>query len=290
MIHVARDGVKLGEFSLEQIREGLGTGQFRPTDLGWQTGMADWRPLSEFAVETTAAAPGAAPIPGATPLAVSGVASIPAAGAGLPWEHRQELGFFKAFFETVGLLITNPIRAFTMMKPEGGLVDPLLFAIIGGSAGSVVSFLFQFLMRGLPGFGNQNPAFEMFGMGWTIFFLLLTPVGLTLGVFIASGILHLCLMLVGGANKTFETSFRVVCFSVGSSYLFSMIPICGGLITLIYNIVLEIIGVFRAHETTVGRAVMAVFLPLVVCCGFFILLGFLIGGSGVFSEYLKQIR
>jgi hypothetical protein len=284
-IHVARDGAQLGTFSLEEIREGLRAGKFFASDVGWQTGMADWRPLSEFVT-----APGAAPTPGAMPLAVSEVASTPGTGTGLPWEHRQQTGFFKAFVETVSLLITKPGEAFTMMKPEGGLGDPLLFAIIGGSAGSIVSFLFQFLMRGLPGFGGHNPAFEMFGTGWAIFFLLLTPVGLALGVFIGSGILHLCLMLVGGANKSFETSFRVVCFSVGSSYLFSMIPICGGLITLVYNIVLEITGVARAHQTTTGKAVLAVFLPLVICCGVFILLGVLIGGSGVFSEYLRQIR
>ncbi|MEN3369480.1 MAG: hypothetical protein V7609_1623 [Verrucomicrobiota bacterium] len=290
-IHVARDGAKLGTFSLEEIREGLRTGKFLASDLGWQSGMTDWRPLSEFAVEQSVGAPGAGSTSGPTPLAVSGVTSIPGAGAGLPWEHRQQVGFFKAFVETVSLLLTRPSEAFVMMKTEGGLVDPLLFGLIGGSAGAIVSFCFQFLMRGLPGFGSQsNPAIEMFGMGWMIFFLLLTPIGLALGIFIGSAILHLCLMLVGGANKSFETSFRVVCFSCGAAYLFSMIPICGGLITLIYNIVLEIIGVARAHETTTGKAVLAVFLPLVICCGVFIILGVLIGGSGVFSEYLKQIR
>jgi hypothetical protein len=40
MIHVPRDGAKLGEFTLEQIRDGLRTGQFRATDLGWRSGMA----------------------------------------------------------------------------------------------------------------------------------------------------------------------------------------------------------------------------------------------------------
>src|SRR2546423_10450621 len=100
MIHVARDGTKLGEFTLEQIRAGLTTGQFRPTDLGWQSGMADWRPVFELAGEASAPPP---PTPGA-PLAV---ASAPVAGGGLPWEHRQQLGFVKAWFDTVSLLITK---------------------------------------------------------------------------------------------------------------------------------------------------------------------------------------
>src|ERR1044071_9425419 len=113
MIHVARDGAKLGEFTLEQIQQGLSTGQFRPTDLGWQNGMSDWRPLSEFVGATAAATPGAAPLavaPTATP------------GSGLPWENRQQIGLVKAWLDTVSLLIAKPGDAFAMMRPEGGLM------------------------------------------------------------------------------------------------------------------------------------------------------------------------
>ncbi|PZR70542.1 MAG: hypothetical protein DLM73_17555 [Chthoniobacterales bacterium] len=277
-IHVARDGAKLGSFSLEEIREGLRTGRFLPTDLGWQNGMADWRPLSEFAIEQSAAA--------AAPLA----ASTSAAAIGLPWEHREQLGFFKAFFETVSLLLTKPVEAFAMMKPEGGMTDPMLFALIGGSAGMIVNVLFQVLFQSFTAFGGgSRSVIGMFGMGWVVGYIVMMPVLLALGIFIGSGILHVCLMIVGGANRPFETTLRVVCFSCGAAYLFSMIPICGGLITAVYSIVLEIIGVSRAHETATGKAVMAVFLPLVVCCGVFLLFGILIGGFGAsFSDYFNR--
>jgi hypothetical protein len=158
-IHVARDGAKLGEFSLEQIRQGLGSGQFRPTDLGWQTGMADWRPLSEFAAAPSS---GAGEAPPTLSLSVSGVPAG-SAGTGLPWEHRAQLGFFKAWFDTVSLLITKPGDAFTMMRPEGGLLDPFLFGLIGGCAGSIVSLLFQGLFQSIPGMSpGNNPLF----LGW----------------------------------------------------------------------------------------------------------------------------
>src|SRR5437763_7339215 len=62
-IHVARAGANLGSFSLDEIQEGLRTGRFLPTDLAWQTGMTDWRPLSEVAAAAPAAA-AAAPAPG----------------------------------------------------------------------------------------------------------------------------------------------------------------------------------------------------------------------------------
>src|SRR3954462_5034799 len=219
MIHVARDGAKLGEFTLEQIREGLGTGQFRPTDLGWQSGMADWRPISEFAGTASSAA-----APGATPLAVATPATP---GSGLPWENRQQIGLVKAWIDTVSLLIAKPGDAFTMMRPEGGMTDPLLFGLIGGCAGSIVSILFQALMQSIPGLsGSGQNVFELFGISQWVFMItyaVLSPLLVVMGLFIGAGILHLCLMLVGGANRPFETTFRVVCFATGSSNLFSMI-------------------------------------------------------------------
>ena len=54
-IHVARDGANIGTFSIEEVREGLRTGRFRPTDLAWEAGMTDWRPLSQVVAEKPAA-------------------------------------------------------------------------------------------------------------------------------------------------------------------------------------------------------------------------------------------
>jgi hypothetical protein len=275
MIHVARDGAKLGEFTLEQVRAGLASGQFRPTDLAWQSGMTEWRPLSEFVGATSA------PTSAAAPLSVT--AAPAAAASGLPWERRQQLGLVKAWFDTVSLLITRPSEAFTMMRPEGGLMDPLIFGLIGGCAGTIVSIVFQGLFQSIPSFASRNNMFDVFGMGsWTflIVYALLSPLLMIIWFFIGSGILHLCLMLVGGANRSFETTFRVVCFSVGAAQLFSMIPMCGSFFAAIYQIVLECIGLSRAHQTTTGKAVMAVFLPVIVCCGVCVILGALLGGFG----------
>ncbi len=81
---------------------------------------------------------------------------------------------------------------------------------------------------------------------WGIGYILLSSVLVIVGVFIASGILHLCLMILGGAKKSFETTFRGVFFSTGSTYVLFMIPFCGGMIAGVWNIVLEIIGL-AAH-------------------------------------------
>lgn len=274
MIHLARDGAKIGEFSRDEVREGLRTGKFLPTDMAWEEGMPDWSPLSQ--VVTDGAAGPAAPAPG--PAYANALPISDAPGHGLPWEHRQELGFLKAFFDTVGVVLTKPNEAFGMMKAEGGLMEPLLFALIGGSAGMIVSFLMQIGLQSVGFMADRNSAILGMGMG-IVFGVILTPVIIVCIMFIGSGILHLCLMIVGGAKKPFETTFRVVCFSSGSTYLLAMVPVCGGMIAMLYNLVLECMGLARAHETEIGKAIMAVLLPILVCCGGAMLIGLVTGFS-----------
>jgi hypothetical protein len=276
-IHVARNGANIGTFSIEEIREGLRTGRFLPTDMAWEAGLPDWLPLSQVMAGKPAAAMPASEATEAS--ALQALPTAPGSGAaavdgGLPWEHREQLGIFKAFFDTVIRVLTKPAEAFAMMKKEGDLMGPMLFALIGGSAGLIVSLLVQVALQSFWFMTGQASMFGEEGLGlWVVWYILLIPVLVIVGMFIVSGILHLCLMIVGGAKKSFETTFRVVCFSFGSTSPLSMIPFCGGMIAGVWNIVVEIIGLARAHEIGTGKAALAVLLPLVVCCGGVILIG-----------------
>ena len=86
-------------------------------------------------------------------------------------------------------------------------------------------------------------------------------------------------MIFGGANQPFETTFRVFAFTQGSAGPLQIIPLCGGLISGVWAIVCYCIGLARAHETDTGRAVLAVFLPLIVCCGGGVLIAFMFRGG-----------
>ena len=259
-IQVNRGETKLGVFSEEEIREGLKSGRFLVTDIGWREGMATWKTLAEFP-EFGGAAPPAD-------------ALVTAVQDGLPWERRDQLGFFPAFVETLKLVLLNPTVAFASMRKEGGLTDALLYGLIGGTAGFILSLLWNLLFGSIGGaFGERNPIGAMIGAGvGTVFCIVLAPIFVAIFLFIGAAILHLCLMLVGGAKRSFETTFRVVSYAVGSTNPIAIIPFCGGAVAMIWNIVLECIGLAKAHETTSGKAVLAVFLPLIVCCGGLILL------------------
>src|SRR5436309_2116157 len=277
MIHVNRGATSLGVTSEEQVREGLRTGRFAATDIGWREGMASWQPLSQFPELSAATAASSAPPPqtGATarvePLAPR---------SGLPWDERQTKGLLNAFIATLQMVLGKPVVAFTAMKREGGLGEPLLYAVIGGTFGGVFAVTYNFALRSFGSFGDRHGAMEhpFGGIGW-IFLLILTPLFVAIGMFVVSAILHVCLMIVKGAKQSFETTFRVVCFAEGSVSPLLVIPFCGGVITGIWKIVLYCIGLARAHETETVRAVIAVLLPLIVCCGGCLLLIFLVLGT-----------
>jgi hypothetical protein len=280
MIHVNRGATSLGAFSEEEVREGLRTGRFVLTDIGWREGMANWQPLSQFP-ELGTAAPAAPP----AQTAADATSEVAAPRSGLPWEHRQERGLFNAFVETLVMVLTKPGEAFTIMKREGGLGEPLIYALIGGCLGGIVSLLFSLGLQSVGFFADRHNTFAaMTGMGGgSVAFIVLVPLFIVIGLFIGSAIVHLCLMIVGGANQSFETTFRVIAFSQGSTGPLQMIPICGGLIAGVWALVCNCIGLARAHETDTGRAVLAVFLPLIVCCGGVLLIALMFGGLGAWS-------
>ena len=69
-------------------------------------------------------------------------------------------------------------------------------------------------------------------------------------------------------------------FAVGSAYPLMIVPVCGGLISGIWCLVVECVGLARAHQTTTGRALLAILLPLIVCCGGGLVLGMMGGILG----------
>ncbi|HEV3394138.1 MAG TPA: YIP1 family protein [Chthoniobacterales bacterium] len=291
-IHVNRGATSLGTFPEEQVREALRAGRFLPTDLGWKEGMANWQPLSqfsEFASDIAAAAPASGVPPPQTPMPPTAIA--PAAGSpstaprsGLPWDERHTKGFFSAFIETLQMVLTRPGEAFTAMRREGGLGEPLIYALIGGTLGTMVGLFYRFALQSVfAGFGRTDALNHLLGGAALILVMIISPLLVVIGTFIVSAILHLCLMIVGGAKQSFETTFRVVCFSGGSVNPLQLIPICGGLITFVWGLILYCIGLARSHEIETGRAVIAVLLPLIACCGGGFLLLMMFGALGAWS-------
>jgi hypothetical protein len=198
----------------------------------------------------------------------------PGPGAGLPWEERARHGAAPAFVETAKLFIVDPVAAFARAKRRGDLFSPIAFAVVLGWIGVLFQSLWSMAlgssftdllppeMRQTTGLGF---AFETVGL---IVQIVLAPVFILIFLFIASGIVHLMLMLVGGTKDSdagFEGTLRALAYSTVSQ-LGSVVPFAGGLIAMVWAIVLETIGLATLHRTSYGKAVAAVLLPLLICC------------------------
>jgi len=110
--------------------------------------------------------------------------------------------------------------------------------------------------------------------------ILLSPALYVVSAFISSGITHLCLKLLGGANRPFETTFRVICYAQASATVFNLLPLCGGLIGVIWGAYSIIIGLREAHGTSGWKATLAITLPGLLCCGILFVI-FAAAGIGI---------
>jgi len=199
-------------------------------------------------------------------------------GGGIPWERRDQLGFVPAFIETTQQVLMRSTEFFRAMPVSGGLGSPLLYGVLVGYvgllAGVVYSAIFQAVvgpgMFGLPHRGELDRLLPYIqGGAGLVVQAVFGPVMVTIGLFLFAGVVHLILMLIGGANRGFEATFRVGCYAEAAA-LIRVIPLCGGLLSTAYFIVLAIVGLSEAHGISKGKAATAVLLPFVLiccCCG-----------------------
>ena len=195
-----------------------------------------------------------------------------------PWEERERYGAVEALFLTWKNSIFSPSNFYRSVPPKGGIRNALIYAIIIGAIGISIKLIWGYIFRAVQvPFMMKNHRFEYLMSGRMLLFLIvLSPIIIVVFTFIGAGIYHICLSIIRGANRDFEATFKAVCYSYGP-YLFQIVPICGQLVGSVWIIVMYVIGLREMHRTTTGKAMFAVFLPLILCLGvifIFIILAF----------------
>lgn len=270
-IHINRERQSLGQFTPEAVTEGLRSGRFLPTDLAWREGMETWQPLETF---TDLPAPDEIVPPTLAPG--SPLAELPAAVPIAPaWEREPGAGLFTRLYETVREVLGSPQATFAGLPATGGFARPLTFLVLLGSACGIVSVIYQLVFELLTPKAANAPADVTPALMTGIFIglMICMPLLVAVGSFISGGLFHLALLIVGAAPKSFEATYRVVCYANGSTSVLLLVPICGGLVQAGWNLYLLTIGFREVHGITTGKAVVAVLLPMAVCCGLMFTLG-----------------
>jgi len=153
------------------------------------------------------------------------------------------------------------------MRTDAGLGSPLAYAVLLGTIGALFSLLWEPVQFSLlPGIGELRSGGAHVPPSLLVATALLSPLAITAGVFLSSGLTHLALSLLGWARAPFEGTVRVYCYVHGSLALFQAIPFCGGLIVLIWSPILYVLGIAAVQRLAFARAALAMALPFLACC------------------------
>lgn len=210
----------------------------------------------------------------------------------VPWETWRT-GRWRAFWQTWKSVMVNPVRFFKRVPPEGNFVLPLYYGLICQSAAVILMWAYQAGFQSMPsivhyvaGFGGWGAVTFADILAWptvVIFIIVLivaAPVAALISLFFTSAVYHICLKILGGAKKGYEATFRSLCYGSSAQFL-SIVPIVGTVIAGVWSLVLTVIGIKHLHDTTYTRAILAVVLPLFLCCGVTLLVIATIFGAAI---------
>ncbi len=197
----------------------------------------------------------------------------PRPAPGLPWEEPSaSLG---SIFPTAMLFIASPIEAFSKMSLTVDLVRPIAYFVAWALVGACLSQVWSFLLfdsiigvvRSLAGsqFEKLAPFMHRPGALQLIFGLVVAPLIALIILFVWTALVHLVLTVLGGANRGFAATLRVMCYAE-TTQIAVVLPGLGGLFAFVWALIVEVVGLSQAHKTEGWKAALAVLLPLLLCC------------------------
>lgn len=134
-------------------------------------------------------------------------------------------------------VITNPVGFYRNMPRTGGLLEPLVFAIVLSLTGIII----QIVLGGLFGLGTFT-----FGSLW---FLILWPILVTIFSFIGAGVLYGIWSLMG-SQYSYETAYRCMAYMTAIfpvTAVLSVIPYLGTMISTAWAAYLLIVASTEVH-------------------------------------------
>ena len=260
LIHIARHGQSLGSFHEDEVREGISSKRFVRDDLVWRVGMSDWSPLHEVADAWgfDTALLGEAPMDDTT---------MPPDCCEPAWERRDTVGFFRAIYETIQMVLLAPNMTFSRLRRSGGLMSPLFYYLMMASGTLALRMMFELplIFKNPSILGPQLAALShrTITMG-ALAVVVLSPIFFFCAIFLTSAVTHLSLKIVKGAKEPFEATFRTFCYTLGSVSVCQLIPVVGGIIATLWSIVSYFIGLRKVHEISAWRTFFAILISTIL--------------------------
>jgi len=190
---------------------------------------------------------------------------------GLPWESADR-GQSK-MWATTKLLLFRPGDAFATMFEDDGLGNPIGYAVAGLVLGTVylaissipvLAIACMLAAEHMPAGIDYTQLVIWYGVGlaaWLVSGALLIP----FLMFAGGAVLHTGMLLLGGRAKPFETTTRMIGYSLGAVLQLTLLtPLVAPLIIPFYFVLHLGYGMTRSHQKTTGQAFGAIVIFLVV--------------------------
>jgi len=177
-----------------------------------------------------------------------------------PWEQRDRYGLLDALVQTIRQVLLEPGAFFQRMPVGLGHAQPVLFAAVVAAAGAVLDWMWALALGDLPARLAPGGVLVAGGALMATGRLLLAPVLAVVMVYVRAAVFHGLLLALGGGRLGFEATLRVVAYA-RATRLLSVLPICGTVIGVIWELAITVIGLVRSHECPPWQAAVAVLAP-----------------------------
>lgn len=190
------------------------------------------------------------------------------------WEQTYRDQTFHAFVETIKSVLFSPVVFFNRLKVSQKFFPVVIFGVAAQFLGYLATFLYQItfsvMKPALLAFVFKNLKLEdlLEGLFTPLFVggvLLLMPLISLVGIIFSTALNHFILWVLKGTTKGIEGTLHVVCYSMASQ-VFLIVPLFGGIVAAVWQIILVIIGLKEVHGAPYWKTVLTVFLPMILCC------------------------
>lgn len=192
---------------------------------------------------------------------------------GPPWEKKHEIGFFVAFVETLKAFLFKPAETFSVMRRVSGFGDALVYTL----AIQVFTFIWTFAIGDadpemlLP----QDPEIrDMLQLPDNIsqIMVLIYPFSVILLQFVSAYSVHTALKWRDLQTYDFSLIFRIFAYSTGTAGVLTLVPVLGGVLSLVMTIYLSYVGLKTIYGLDANSFTITALLAVVITFGLYIVL------------------
>jgi hypothetical protein len=183
----------------------------------------------------------------------------------VPWERQDAYGFFPALILTLRKILFQPMEFFGNLPEGRPKSKALVFNLLISEFLLLIDFMWSLAgLRARIGSPGEHDALSVLGSSPLSFLLalLLVPLVISVGVYLDAWVTHLLLLLFRSTKKSFDETFRVLCYSAAPTVL-TAVPVAGQLLSpviLVWYMALQAIGLKKCHEGAYTQTLAAIFI------------------------------